>query len=442
VTRTQGGPAALAGVVLGHLVEMYDFAVFAASASVLATVVTPGQGGLTSVFVVLAAALFVRPLGAVLVGRVADLSGRRIPFLAMTLLMLVSTASVGLLPSAATAGAWAVVGLVVLRLLQAFSVGGETSTSVSYLFELAPTGRRGVYGGVHLAASAVGMASGIGTVLAVQAALTPAQVLAWGWRVPFLLALPLGLAALRLRRRLLESRAFVAAGAGSPGGAGASRTARAGRRLLRRRPRTILAGLLLGGAFSVTVNLWFVVVPGLLLAAGRERPAAVLGGAFAGLLVCAVLAPLTGRLSDHLGRPPVLIAACVALCLAWPTLLAAAMTNPSPVLLVLAGVAAGAALSGFVLASHLPEVFDTRDRATGVGLTFGIGAAVFGGLAPLLATWLRGPGAVGALVLYSAVCAGLAAVALVWSVVRPDPAEVGEGAVVVPHGPSAPPVPA
>ena len=178
--RSEGGPAALAGVALGHLVELYDFAVFAASASILAKVVTPGQGGLTSVFVVLAAALLVRPLGAVLVGRVADLTGRRIPFLAMTLLMLVSTAAVGLLPSAATAGVGALIGLTLLRLLQAFSVGGETSTSVSYLFELAPAGRRGLYGGVHLAAAAVGMALGIGTVLAVQTLLTPAQLLSLG----------------------------------------------------------------------------------------------------------------------------------------------------------------------------------------------------------------------------------------------------------------------
>jgi MHS family proline/betaine transporter-like MFS transporter len=437
VTGAEGNRAALAGVALGHLVELYDFAVFAASASVLAKVVTPGQGGLTSVFVVLAAALLVRPLGAVLVGRVADLSGRRIPFLAMTLLMLVGTTSVGLLPSAATAGAGAVIGLTLLRLLQAFSVGGETSTSVSYLFELAPVRRRGLYGGVHLAASAVGMAAGFGAVLAVQTVLTPPQVLAWGWRLPFLLALPLGLAAFALRRRLLESREFTATEEGSPE-EGATRGAVAGGlRLLRGRPRTILAGLLLGGAFSVTVNVWFVVVPGLLLAARRERPAVVLGAAVAGLLVCAVLAPLAGRLSDRVGRPAVLVAACVVLCLAWPTLLAAAFTNPSPVLLVLAGVTAGAGLSGFVLASHLPESFPTRDRATGVGLTFGIGAAVLGGVAPLLATWLHGPASVRGLVLYSAVCAGLAAATLVWSVLRPDVSQTHEGVIVAPGGSAA-----
>jgi MHS family proline/betaine transporter-like MFS transporter len=423
VPRADGGPAALAGVVLGHLVELYDFAVFAASASVLALVVTPAQGGLTSVFLVLAAALFVRPLGAVLVGRIADLSGRRIPFLAMTVLMLVSTTSVGLLPSAATAGVAAAIGLIALRLLQAFSVGGETSTSVSYLSELAPAGRRGVYGGVHLAASAVGMALGIGVVLVVQTVLTRAQVLAWGWRVPFLLALPLGLVTFALRRRLLESRAFALARPRTPDGAGTDPGAPAGDAqpsLLRRQPRTILAGGLLGGAFTVTVNLWFVVVPGYLLATRRASPAAVLGAAVTGLLVCAALAPVVGRLSDRVGRPVVLVAACVLLSVAWPTLLTDALADPAPVSLVLAAVVAGVALSGFVLASHLPEVFATGDRATGVGLTFGVGGAVLGGVAPLLAAWLNGRQWEGAVVVYPVVCAALAAVALAWSTLQPD----------------------
>jgi MHS family proline/betaine transporter-like MFS transporter len=413
---------ALVGIALGHLVELYDFAAFAASASTLALVVTAGHGGLTSIFVVLAAALLVRPFGAVLVGRIADLTGRRIPFLTMTALMLASTACVGLLPSAATAGVAAAIGLTVLRLLQAFSVGGETSTSVSYLFEFAPVDRRGLYGGVHLAASAVGTALGIGVVLVVQTVLTRAQVLAWGWRLPFLLALPLGLAAFALRRRLIESRAFVRAQAESPRGADGSRfTAGGGPRFLaRRRPGAVLAGGLLGGAFTITFNLWFVVIPGYLLATRRGSPQVVLGAAVGGLLVCAALAPLIGRLSDHVGRPVVLVVACVVLCLVWPTLLTAAMTNPTPASMILAGAAAGAALSGFVLASHLPEVFTTRDRATGVGLTFGVGGAVLGGIATLLATWLSDREGSRALVLYPVLCAGLAAVALAWSTLRPD----------------------
>jgi MHS family proline/betaine transporter-like MFS transporter len=422
VPRADGGTAALVGIALGHLVELYDFAVFAASASVLALVVTAGHGGMTSIFVVLATALLVRPFGAVLVGRIADLTGRRIPFLAMTALMLGSTACVGLLPSATTAGLSAAIALTVLRLLQAFSVGGETSTSVSYLFECAPVGRRGLYGGVHLAASAVGAALGIGVVLVVQTVLTRAQVLAWGWRLPFLLAVPMGLVVFALRRRLVESQAFVRAQAESPGDTDSAGPPAGGGwwLLARRRPRAVLAGGLLGGAFTITFNLWFVVIPAYLLATRRGSPQVVLGAAVAGLLVCAALAPLIGRLSDHVGRPVVLVAACVVLCLVWPSFLSAAMTNPAPASMILAGLAAGAALSGFVLASHLPEVFTTQDRATGVGLTFGVGGAVLGGIATLLATWLNDREGSLPLVLYPVLCAGLAAVVLAWSTLRPD----------------------
>ena len=110
----------------------------------------------------------------------------------------------------------------------------------------------------------------------------------------------------------------------------------------------------------MTFNLWFVVLPGFLLAAGRQPASVVLGGAVAGLLACAGAAPLVGRLSDRVGRPAVLIAACVALCLVWPTLLRSAMTNPSPLRSRRGRHRAGVALSGFVLASHLPEAFDTR----------------------------------------------------------------------------------
>ena len=205
------GGRSLLGMCLGNLVEFYDFAVFGASAAVLALVVTAGQGGLTSVFVVLAASLLVRPFGAVVVGRVSDRVGRRAPFLAMTLLTCTVTALVGLLPSAARAGAYAALGLALLRLTQSFCTGGETSSSVTYIFESAAPARRGMIGGFHLASAAAGMALGLGAVLAVDVALAPAQLLAWGWRLPFLAAVPLALVVLGIRRRLRESKEFVRA---------------------------------------------------------------------------------------------------------------------------------------------------------------------------------------------------------------------------------------
>jgi MHS family proline/betaine transporter-like MFS transporter len=429
MSRLGVGGRALVGMCLGNLVELYDFATFGASAAVLALVLTTGQGGLTSVFVVLAAALLIRPVGAVLIGRISDRRGRRVPFLVMTLLTCAATAAVGLLPSAARAGLVAAFGLAVLRCVQAFCTGGETSTSVAYLFESAVPRRRGLYGGLHLASSAVGMGMGVGAVLLVQVLLTPAQLLAWGWRLPFLAALPLALAVLGVRSRLQESTEFIRANAwastrtssrSQPRGARPALSLSAIAGLAGRRPRTVLSGVLLGGAFSITVNLWFVYAPAYLLATGRATAAMALGPACAGLLACAVLAPLAGAVSDRVGRPPVLIGACAALCVLWPATITRVLAGDGAVTFTVASLAVGTALSGFVLASHLPEAFALPDRATGVGLTFGVGSGVFGGPAPLFAGWLVTNDHPSAIAVYPALCAALAAVALVWSTRQPD----------------------
>ena len=172
----------LLSICLGNLVEFYDFAGIGGSAAVLAIVLTTGQGELTSIFAVLAAALIMRPIGAVLVGWFSDRWGRRTPFLVMTLLTCSATAAVGLLPSAARVGGAVALGLLLLRSVQAFCTGGEISTSVPYLVEIGPAARRGLFGGFHLASAVSGVALGLAAVMVVQVALPPAELLAWGWR--------------------------------------------------------------------------------------------------------------------------------------------------------------------------------------------------------------------------------------------------------------------
>jgi MHS family proline/betaine transporter-like MFS transporter len=413
----------LLSVCLGNLVEFYDFAAFGGSAAVLALVLTSGQGALTSVFAVLAAALLIRPVGAVVVGRFSDQRGRRAPFLVMTLLTCSATATVGLLPSAASAGFFAALALLLVRSVQAFCTGGEISTSVPYLIEIGPAERRGLLGGFHLASAAAGMALGLAAVMVVQVALPPAEYLTWGWRVPFLVAVPLALAVAGLRRHLDESREFRAAAvvgpreerdrSGEPVGLSAAAA------LIRLRPRTVVSGLLLAGAFSATVNLWFVFIPAYLLASNHATAATALGPAAVGLLACAVLAPLAGALSDRLGRRVVLMAACAALCVLWPTAFPHVLSGDGWVAFALGSLTVGAVLSGFVLGSHLPEAFAVEERALGVGLTYGIGSAVFGGLAPLLAERLVTNHHPGVVVVYPVACAVLAAASLAWAGRRP-----------------------
>lgn len=420
---------ALAGMCLGNLVEFYDFAVFGASAATLALLLTARDGGLTSVFVVLAAAFLVRPVGAVVVGRISDRVGRRVPFVVMTVLTCVATALVGVLPTAASAGLAAAVALAVLRCLQAFCTGGETSTSVAYLYESARPGRRGRIGGFHLASAAAGMAVGLAAVLVVHVVLSPRDLLAWGWRLPFLAAVPLGLAVVWARRRLSESTDFVRAARpvpfpdqGTPGAArlSAALALPAVARLLRTRPRTVTAGMLVAGAFSATVTLWFVYVPAFLLSARHASALTALGPAAAGLLACAAAAPFAGSLSDRVGRPPVLIGSCLVLALIWPITTHLTLDGPSSVGLVLASLAIGAGLSGFVLASYLPDTFAVAERATGIGLTYGVGTAVLGGVAPLVAGWLVARSGLAAIAEYPVLCSAVAALALALVTAKPD----------------------
>jgi MFS transporter, MHS family, proline/betaine transporter len=430
VSRTRAAPHSAARIYLGNLAEWYDFATFGASAALLSVVVTAGRGGLTSVLVVLAAALLVRPVGSVLVGRFSDRSGRRLPFLVLTLSTCGATAAVGLLPSAADAGLFAVAALAVLRMVQAFGTGGETSTSVSYLFEEAAPERKGLYGGLYLSSGAAGMASGVAVVLLVQVVLTRDQLLQWGWRLPFLAAVPLALAVFWLRHRLEESPEFRTAG----GDSGSAAHGPVDRRrsasalalsdivgLARRQSSTVVSGALLAGAFAATTNVWFVFLPAYLLSTGRATVGAALGPVVVGLLACAVLAPAAGRVSDRLGRVPVLFGACAALCLLWPTTFPRVLAGAGWLFFTVASLAMGVALSAFVLPAHQSEAFAAEDRALGLGLTLGVGSGVFGGLVTLLATSLAAGHHPGAIVVVPPLCTVAAAAALALATGRRAP---------------------
>jgi MFS family permease len=451
VPTTRAALQGPARIYLGNLAEWYDFATFGASAAVLSVVVTAGRGGLTSVFVVLAAALLVRPVGSVLVGQFSDRAGRRLPFLVTTLSTCLATAAVGLLPSAADAGLFAIAALAVLRIVQAFGTGGETSTSASYLVEEGARERKGLYGGLYLSSAAAGMASGIAVVLLVQVVLTRAQLLQWGWRLPFLAAVPLALAVFWLRRRLQESPEFRAArddlGPAVDGQVGGGRSASALAlsdivRLARRQSPTVVSGALLSGAFAATVNVWFVFLPAYLLTTGRATVAAALGPAVVGLLACAVLAPAAGHVSDRLGRIPVLFGACAGLLLLWPTTFPRVLAGAGWMFFTVASLAMGIALSAFVLPAYLSQAFAAEDRALGLGLTLGVGTGVFGGLATLLATSLTQRHHPEVIVLVPALCAVAAAAALAVTTGRraagPPPAgkadEFGSGVGVDPAG--------
>lgn len=375
---------ALVGGCLGNAVEWYDFAIYGAFSTVLARIFFPAgdRAALAGTFAIFAAAFLARLAGAAVIGRRSDHRGRR-PALSLTIaLMAVATTAVAVLPPWSAIGVVAPVSLLLLRLVQGFSTGGETPSSVAFLVESAPPGERGRYGGWHTASTAAGLAGGYCVAALCTAALSADALADWGWRVAFLLAAPLGLVARHIRRRLAETPLFEEIASPQPPRLVAD--------VLRTRGTAAGRGFVLIAVFAMAFNLWFVFLPNYLAASGLVSLGQALAFGVAGLLTAAVTAPLAGRLADHVGRRVMLIAGTLAVAaFAVPGF---ALARGSVLGLLVSDLVMGALIGSLVVTAFVAELFPTTVRATGVALTYGVASAVFGGTVPLIATLLAGAG--------------------------------------------------
>lgn len=383
-------PAMLTALV-GNATEWYDFSIYGGLASVLAVVMLPPghtSAGLVGVFAVFATSFLARPVGALLVGVRADRVGRRRLLAGMILMMAASTAAIGLLPPWSAIGVAAPVCLVLLRLAQGFSSGGEISTSIAFLLESAPVRRWGWYGGWHIATVAIGIACGLGAAAVTSAVLSAGDLESWGWRIPFLVALPLGLVGLYIRIRIDEAPDFAAAALGADeAGPGAAKL----RAVWRGHAATVGTGFVLVGVLAGTFNMWLVFLPAHLVVEDLHPLPVALGCAVGGLAAVVVAAPMLGALSDRVGRRPLLLGASAALCLLALPVYALA-TLGSPFALLLADVLIGLVLGALVVTAHVAERFPVSLRASGIALTYGLATALIGGSAPFVGSVLAREG--------------------------------------------------
>lgn len=387
-------PALVAGSV-GNFIEWYEFGVYGYFATVIAAnFFTPEGGndleGLVKTYASFALAFFFRPIGAAVFGRLGDRIGRRPVLILVVLLMTAATTLIGLLPTYDTVGAAAPWLLTFLRVLQGLSAGGEFGGAVSIMTEFAPDGRRGLYGAWQSFTVALGLLGGAGVAALLATVLSEQALNDWGWRLPFLLTLPMGLGALWLRLRLEETPAFRSAGdtRGADeqvGGAVAPLPTPPAAEVAR--AIVLGAGRIMGWAAAGYTFL--VVLPSYLQS--------TLGASFRQALIATVVANLgfavsiipAGWLSDRIGRRPVMLsgAALVAVA-AIPLLNLLQDADRSNLVKGVAVFAAGAAV-GLMAGpgpAMLAEMFPTRVRYTGLGLAYALSNAVFSGCAGLIIT--------------------------------------------------------
>ncbi|MER6839177.1 MFS transporter [Streptomyces platensis] len=382
----------LAAASIGNAVEWYDWYAYSFLAVYFAEQVFPKGAGnslvpLLSTFAVFAVGFFMRPVGGLLMGAIADRHGRRTALTLTILLMGGGSLLVALTPTYTATGILAPLVLVLARLVQGLSVGGEFAASTTFLVESAGPGRRGLFSSFQYVSTTAGQLLASATAALLAALLTEQQMGQWGWRVAFLIGALLSLLGLWIRRGAQETlpQAVEQRAADRPGLFEA----------LRRHPRQslLICGITAGG--TIAYYTWTTYLPTYAqVNAGFDKGEALTVGTLS-LIFFALLQPLGGLLSDRVGRKPLLLGFSLGFAvLAVPLL---HLVTDSFVSLLLVQCAGMVLLTGYtsVAAAVNAEVFPARVRAAGIGFPYSLTVALFGGTAPYVGTWFKQAGHAG-----------------------------------------------
>jgi MFS transporter, MHS family, proline/betaine transporter len=379
-------PLQIAAAVIGNALEWYDFIVFGFFTVVIARLFFPSDSQYASLLLTtgtFGVGFFMRPVGGILLGIYADRRGRKAALLMVISLMTAAIAMIAFAPTYAAIGVGAPLIMVVARLLQGFSAGGEFASATAFLTESAPAGRRGLYGSWQMVGQGLAVLLGaiLGTLL--TRSLTPETLDSWGWRIPFLFGLIIGPVGLYIRRNLDETSAFLQSNRSSVGQQGSGS-------VLISHVKEMLAclGMVVSGTISFYVILIYIPT------FARTQLHLPLDQAFLaqsiGLACEVVLIPICGVLSDFIGRKPVMITALVLDLLVTYPLFSWVSTSPSfGALLTMQIILCG--LFGVFngpISTALAEQFPTRVRSTALAIAYNIAVMLFGGFAQFFVTWL------------------------------------------------------
>ncbi|KZF17982.1 MFS transporter [Rhodococcus sp. EPR-134] len=366
---------------LGAALEWFDVIVYASFAVVIAHNFFPGGDntlGLILTFATFAISYVIRPLGGMVLGSYADRRGRKNALTLTMMLIMIGTLIMAVAPTTSMIGPWAGVVILVSRLIQGFSAGGEFGTATTFLVETAPH-KKAFYSSWQVASqgASVFLASLFGYVLNTH--LSHEALYSWGWRVPFFFGIIVGPVGLYIRAKLDETDDFKTS---VPEKAPLKTT-------LTRHLGRVLTGAAVVGVATISIYLILYMPTFAVKNLGVSASAGYLGGIVAGL-VTLITVPLIGHLADRVGPARVMTwAAVAAIVLAWP-LFKLMVDHPSTLTLVLVVSVLGVimAFAFGPLPALMSSLFPAEIRATGMSLSYNLGVTLLGGIAPLVLTWL------------------------------------------------------
>jgi len=370
---------------VGNVLEWYEWSAYAVFAPFIAAAMFDSDdpvSALLSTLAVFAVGFLMRPLGGIVFGRVADKRGRKFVLVTTMLMMATGSLIIGVMPTYSSIGAWASLILLAARVMQGFAHGGESATAYSYVSEIAPAHRRGMWGSVAFVAIFGGSVLAYTIGGAVTSTLSESVVGEWGWRIPFLLGFVLALFALYLRRSMEESEIFD------------SQTAAVDEPRIPRRVVVRAILLMIGMTSGVTAAhyTWTSYISTYAITQKGMDPDTAYWMLVIAQVIALISLPFWGRLSDRVGRRPML-AAFALFMFALQIPLTSMISSAGWTLLLSTTVALlVVSMAGAILSCTLSESFPTRLRTQAIGFAYSFSVAVFGGTAPYLNQLLTGRG--------------------------------------------------
>ncbi|RBM21584.1 arabinose ABC transporter permease [Prauserella sp. PE36] len=408
----------LAGSMAGAVLEWYDFAIYGIlAATVLGPLFFPGDSGIVKLLLALATqglGFVARPLGGIVFGHLGDKYGRK-PMLVVTFLLLgISTAMIGLLPTYSQIGLWATVLLVVLRMVQGFALGGEFGAAVLMVSEYGEPKRRGFWAAWPQAGAPLGTVLATVVVTSIGVLFPSDAFDRWGWRLAFLVAIPLLIIGIWIRRSVEESPVFRAAQARAETRAATERRSSVLEALSRPRPVLHGLGMRLGENIAFYIYTVFVIAYAT-TSFGYERGDVIMAVTFASLAQFLGMIG-GGHWSDRVGRKKAMLVPAVVLVVWAPAFFWLVQTESLPMLWL--GVCVGAFFHGMLAgteAAWITELFPTRHRYAGASLVFQGSSIIAGAPAPLIAVWLIDSFGVGTVIGYLVLTMAVTVVAVATS---------------------------